>query len=168
MKQDKINIRHFFQDTDFTCGPTSLQMLFDFYGVHVSEKHLQHEAHTSKKLGTRHKAMINTALHHGFFVYANNDSSIEEIEYLLSLRIPPIVHYIEHTENWGHYAVVSNVSKAKIHLADPWFGEHMSYHKDDFIERWKSEDGKHPRWLMGISTELPTLGKTYVPKRKGI
>ncbi|HUX80975.1 MAG TPA: cysteine peptidase family C39 domain-containing protein [Candidatus Paceibacterota bacterium] len=158
-----MKIPQFYQHTDFTCGPTSLRMAFAFFGVELSEKHLRFEAHTNKEVGTHHLGMIESARHHGFYVYANNNSSLIEIEYVLKMNRPVIIHYLEPFINEGHYALVHRISKNKLYLSDPWFGKRLSFSHDDFLKRWKSEDGRHPQWLMAIGKTPFVEGHEYTP-----
>lgn len=161
----KLKVHNFKQDTDYTCGPTSAQMLFSYFGLRVSEGHLAHQMHTTKKYGTRHNEMIRTARNNGFYVYVNNNASLLEIEYFLNMKLPVIVHYIEHTIGEGHYGVITKVDAERVYFTDPWFGSKLSYDREAFLKRWKSEDGKHPKWLMVINKTSIPLGKEYLPRQ---
>lgn len=165
MSESSLHFHQYFQHTDYTCGPTALKMAFEYFGLKLSENHLACEAHTSKKIGTCHKAMIEAARHHGFYVYVNNNSSLKEIEYLIANKRPVIIHFIEHTENEGHYSLVHKIDRKKIHLSDPWFGKRLSYTREEFEKRWNSEDHKHPQWLMSIGKEAFVEGREYQPHK---
>ena len=138
-------------------------MAFAFFGVRLSEQHLRFEAHTSRSIGTRHRGMIESARHHGFYVYVNDNSSLAEIEYVLAMKRPVIIHYLEPSENEGHYALIHSMDRKKVHLSDPWFGKRLSFSRGAFLKRWKSEDGKHPRWLMAIGQTPFVAGREYAP-----
>ena len=61
IKNMKLKIPFYKQDTDHACGPVSLQMVLSFLGDFKSEKSLVKEAHTNHDVGTKHEAMIETA-----------------------------------------------------------------------------------------------------------
>ena len=159
-----IKLPYFKQDTEYSCGPTVMQMVFHFYRKVFSEEELIEKLKTDKDIGTQHQAMIDLARTEGFYVYVNNGSSLEEIIGLNSKNIPVIVNYIEPDSDEGHYAVVVDVEEDKIVLNDPWNGEKFKMNLDDFEKRWYGKNGNSKRWIMVISDEYQPLGKQYLPK----
>ncbi|MEY3784586.1 MAG: hypothetical protein RLZZ230_908 [Candidatus Parcubacteria bacterium] len=152
------------QDTDYTCGPTSLQMVLEYYGAVHSEAKLARQMQTSSEMGTCPLQMQEIALKHGFYCYVNKEASYEEMIFLLSLGVPPIVRFIEPDENEDHYSVVVAANKDKITINDPWNGPEQEFSKTDFIKRWTSNmivDCN--QWLMAVSPDLLPLGKQFHP-----
>ncbi|MDP2704742.1 MAG: cysteine peptidase family C39 domain-containing protein, partial [bacterium] len=129
------------QSETFTCAPASLKMVFEYFGRHISEQELADELKTDKKNGTRNNKIIKTAVEHGFFCYANNDSEIGEIESFLKKGLPVIVNYIEPSNDEGHYAVVVGLSDDYLFLNDPWNGKKFEISREEFLKRWKDSDG---------------------------
>ena len=104
---DYLDVPYFKQDTLYTCGPTSLQMVFAYYGIRESESALAKELVADPQTGTTHEQMIAAAKKHGFYSYVNNHSAFEELGYLLyTHRAPCIIRYLEAGMNEDHYAVV--------------------------------------------------------------
>ena len=163
----KIKVPFFKQDTIYSCGPATLQMAMAFFNKRISESELSKKMETKKPNGTRVGKMIDTARKEGFYCYVNDESTIEEIKYFLMIKLPVIVNFIEPVDNEGHFSVVTGINKGKIILNDPWNGKGFKIRVGDFKKRWESEDKRHKRWMLVISTEDFKMGKDYLPiKRK--
>ena len=160
-----MKIPIFKQDTDYSCGPTVLQMIFAYFGIRTSENFLMHAAHTGKKDGTKHKWMIKVCTAHGLHAYVNEKTQLTKIEHFLEQKILVVVHYIEPEGNIGHYAIVTKISKTTITLNDPWFGKNFRMSKQSFVKRWHGEKQKHHNWIMAVSDKPFLTGKQYHPKR---
>jgi ABC-type bacteriocin/lantibiotic exporter with double-glycine peptidase domain len=152
-----IKLPYFKQDTEYSCGPTVMRMIFQFYGKVFSEKKLIQRLKTNKDIGTRHKAMIDLACAEGFHVYVNKESSFEEIRFFNNKNIPVIVYYVEPDGDDEHYAIVVDIEEDQIVLNDPWNGERFKMNHDDFEKRWYSKYENLKRWIMVISDEEQSL-----------
>lgn len=161
----KLKIPFYKQDTEYTCGPVSLQMAFSFLGKFKSERALAGEAKTNKN-GTTHQGMIETALKEKFFCYVNEGSSVEEIKHFIRLGFPVIVDYIEPSGNDGHYAVVSGYHHGNIVLNDPWNGKDFKLSEKEFLVRWHDCHLRNhvcTHWIMVLSKTNFSLGRQYIP-----
>ena len=158
-----LKVPFFKQDTNYSCGPATMQMIFRFYGKFFSEEKLVKKLNTQKSIGTHHQAMIDLAIEEGFFPYVNNESSIEEIESYLNKKIPVIVHYTEPDNDDGHYSVIIGIEKNNIILNDPWNGEKFKINIEEFEKRWKDDKRNSKKWLMVVSDKDLSLGKQYLP-----
>lgn len=159
-----LDVPYFKQDTVYSCGVASLQMILDFFGVFESEEKLAREAHTNPESGTKHKWMIDVATKKGFYCYVNNESSLDEIGYFLEQKLPVLVHFIETSNEEGHYSIITGIQKGKVIMNDPWNGEGLRMPCDDFFSRWHSEDNTSMRWMMVLSKEKIPLGKQFLPQ----
>lgn len=163
----RIRIPYFYQKTDYTCGPTAMQMAMEFFHKHISQKRLAQAMHTSKKYGTSHSSMIRAAQKAKLYSYVNEQSTIHEIKHFIHLNIPVIVDFIEPTGEEGHYAVVSGYTKNALVLNDPWNGKnvHMAYAL--FSKRWhdRAKNHTYPHWIMAVSNSDFQLGRQYKPKK---
>jgi ABC-type bacteriocin/lantibiotic exporter with double-glycine peptidase domain len=160
-----IKMKYYKQNTIISCGPVVLQMIFHYYGKYFSEETLTNKLRPNSDVGTPHYRMINLATSEGFYVYANEGSSLYEIAYFVNEGIPVIVHFIEPDTEDGHYAVVVGVQKKNVVLNDPWNGEKFKMDKAEFEKRWVSLDGKHKRWIMAVSDTDVHFGKQYLPNK---
>lgn len=160
-----LDVPYFKQDTLYTCGPTSLQMVFAYYGIVESESSLAHDLMSDPKEGTAHQHMIAAVQAHDLHAYVNNNATLSELEHLLTgLRVPSIVRYLETGMNEDHYAVVVGISSDEIALNDPWHGERIRFPLAEFEERWKCDIlGDCTHWLMAVSRETLPLGRQYHP-----
>ncbi len=158
-----LKVPYFKQDTDYTCGPTALQMVLAFYGIRISEEKLAKLLETNEDVGTRHKAMIDFAREEGCHVYVNTCSTLEEIKKFLEEEKPVIVHFIEPDGNVGHYSVVVYMDDENIVLHDPWNGEGFQMVLRDFENRWYDGNLNSEKWIMVLSCEDFNLGRQYLP-----
>lgn len=154
----------FYQHSESTCGPASLKMVFDFFGLKFREKELARKAQTLKS-GTKHASLIETARKNGFYCYIHDKSSINHIKHFIDVGLPVIVNYIEPSGNEGHYAVVIGYGRNKIILNDPWNGKKFKMSYKDFKERWHDSHKNHSYygWLMVLSNEKFDIGRQYAP-----
>jgi len=159
-----LDVPYFKQDTDYSCGPASLEMILGYFGIRRSERDLMHELHSNSEVGSRHQRIINALTGYGLHVYVNNESSIEEVAFYLEQELPVLVHYIEPTTDEGHYSVVVGMPEADIVLNDPYNGERFRMTQNAFEKRWKDEDGEFVRWMLAASDESLSLGKQFHPK----
>lgn len=166
MKKDTNQIQYIRQRTGYYCGPASLEMAFGFFRKHATQDHLARRAKTTKARGTTTKAMINVARKAGFHVYANDRSTIEELQFFLRRGFPVIIDFIEPSSDEGHYALVAGMEKGKIVLHDPWNGDKFALAIPEFERRWHDRFSDHPRWMMAVSEIDFCLGKQYHPTRE--
>jgi predicted double-glycine peptidase len=156
---------YFKQDTDFSCGAVVAQMVLAWYGIRESELHLMQRLHTNKTYGTHHNEMIHLFTAHGLFVFANNNSTFEDIAHHLAQNVPVVLHYTDPNDmSEGHYALCTGINHTHITLHDPWYGPQHSYNMADFLALWKDPEGEFEQWLLAVSKELFSTGKQYFPK----
>jgi len=157
-----ISLHYFHQRKSYTCGPASLKMVFDFFGLKTSEEKLKKYLKSNKEKGTKHKALINAVIRNGFYCYVHNHSSLSQIKGFIEKDLPVIIHYIEPDSNEEHYSVVVGVHGRKIIMNDPWMGKRFKLKEKEFERRWHGE--KNYGWLMVLSRKKFDLGKQYNPK----
>lgn len=153
------------QSTGYNCAPASLQMLLEFFGVYKSQKELAKKLKTTAKDGTGHERIIDFVAKHGFFCYASDNSTLEEIKGFIKRGYPVLVNFIEPSDEEGHYALIVGINKNEIILNDPWNGRGFKISKADFKKRWRDSKNKYKQWMMVISRENFNLGKQFLPKK---
>jgi ABC-type bacteriocin/lantibiotic exporter with double-glycine peptidase domain len=160
-----LKVPYYKQDTEHTCGPASLQMVLEFYGVHYTECELTELLNTNADIGTEHHDMIATVQKTGLYCYVNTQSSLAEIRFLLECKVPVIVQFVEIAEDEDHYSVIVGMNDTYIIFNDPWNGKHVKLPHAVFLHRWRAElVGDNVRWLMAITKRPLPLGKQYYPE----
>jgi predicted double-glycine peptidase len=126
------------------CGPASLKMVLDYWGVDKTEKELGELCGTDAELGTDDSVFKRVAESIGFRVEIKNSASFEDIEYWLNREMPIIVDWFTRGRSDysssevpdGHYSVVVGLDDEFIYLQDPEIGESRKIRRGDFLKVW--------------------------------
>jgi ABC-type bacteriocin/lantibiotic exporter with double-glycine peptidase domain len=132
------------------CGPASLKMIFDYYGVQKSEEEIARMCGTTKS-GTGFKAIKRAAEELGFTVERKNESSFEDIQQWLDKKVPVMVDwftrgrsdYDDSAVADGHLSVVVDLDNNFIYLQDPEIGKLRKIERDDFMKVWFDFSGEY-------------------------
>jgi len=133
------------------CGPASLKIILDYYGLKKSEKELAKLCQYDKDLGVDDDKIKNTAEGLGFKVKIKNNSNFKDIENWLDKKVPVIVNwftkgrqdYSESEVADGHYSVVTGLDEKHIYLQDPEIGKIRKLKRDDFMRVWFDFKGEY-------------------------
>ncbi len=129
------------------CGPASLKMVLDYYGIEKSEEELAILCDTTEELGTSAEGIAKAAISLDFFVEIKESSSFEEIQLWLGRKVPVIVDWFSSGNNNdmadGHYSVVIGIDKTFIYLQDPELAGIRKIIRDDFLKVWFDFKGKY-------------------------
>ncbi|MEK6893462.1 MAG: peptidase C39 family protein [Nanoarchaeota archaeon] len=80
-------VPYYHQHTEYSCGPASLSMVLEFFGVEEREEKLRKLEHTTRKDGTKHRYMILCARKEGFYCYVHQHASLEVLRYFLVYKL---------------------------------------------------------------------------------
>lgn len=117
------------------CGPASLKMVLDYYGVRTQEKKIGKLAGCSVSRGTPTQGLLDAAHAFGFHGIIKNFADLKDIrEYVVKKRIPVIVQWFSVDE--GHYSVVVDIDSENIYLQDPELGHMRSMRLETFKRVW--------------------------------
>jgi len=133
------------------CGPASLKMVLDYYGIRKTEDELVKLLKADEKLGTNDKSLEKVAKFFGFNVDIKNHSSLEDIRGWLNKDVPVIVDwftrgrqdYSDSAVPDGHYSVVIDLDDKYIYLQDPEIGKIRKIEKNDFLTVWFDFTGEY-------------------------
>lgn len=149
-----IKLKPFRQSPSF-CGPASLKMVLDYYGLHKTEKELGELCQTTFEHGTDHDSLVRATEILGFQVQQKANASLKELKQLVDQDIPVIVGWFSTDED--HFSVVVEVTEREIHLVDPELDQgqwEMTW--SAFAEVWYDNDGPENtrvvHWMMWISS----------------
>lgn len=119
------------QETDYTCGPSSMLSVYRAYGLQgFTEETLANDMRTTSEDGTNSSWMANDAWSRGFFTSASTNLTVAYLrEQLATYRRLTVVGYQAwkwpnqtYPTDWddGHYSVVVGYNATGIFLMDPW------------------------------------------------
>ena len=132
------------------CGPSSLKIVLDYYGVHKSEQELAMLTN-AREFGTDDASIVRAAESLGFKAVIKNESSFGDIEGWLEKKVPVIVNwftrgrsdYSDSEVADGHYSVVAGLDAERIYLQDPEMGKMRTLKREDFMRVWFDFSGEH-------------------------
>lgn len=133
------------------CGPASLKIVLDYYGMEKSEDELAKLCKNSKTLGSTPENLKKVAEKFGFKVEIKEKSTFRDLEKWLDKKVPVIVDWFtrgrsDYTDSDiadGHYSVVCGLDEKFIYLEDPELGKIRKMAKDDFLTVWFDFRGKY-------------------------
>jgi len=133
------------------CGPASLKIVLEYYGVKAIEKELAKMAGWNKNLGIDDKGIEKAASSFGFKVKIKNNSNFKDIEKWLDKKVPVIVNWFtrgrrDYTDSDiadGHYSVVAGLDNKFIYLQDPEIGKIRKLKRNDFMRVWFDFSGEY-------------------------
>ncbi|MCX6717227.1 MAG: C39 family peptidase [Candidatus Taylorbacteria bacterium] len=133
------------------CGPASLKIILDYYGIKQSEKDLAKLCEVKKDLGIDDQAIKRVAESLGLKVKIKNNSNFRDIENWLKKGVPVLVDWFtrgrtDYTDSDvpdGHYSVVCGLDDKFIYLQDPEIGKIRKLEKEDFMAVWFDFKGKY-------------------------
>ncbi len=144
----KIPYHH--QKNCYFCGPTSLKMVFETFGVKKTEKELARLAGTTKEKGTSHCGMIRACNKNGFSCFVHEKSNFRNVESFLKAGLPVISDWTDEKSMTGHYNIITEIGKKNIFFCDPWYGPKYPVDKKVFEKYWKDESTSGRKWIMAV------------------
>lgn len=116
------------------CGPASLKIVFDYYGIEKSQEEWAKCSGATKKDGVQNDGLIKAIQSVGFSCKVLKESSSENIRKLLAKN--QIIIAIWWSGNGGHYSPVVDINDKAIFLADPEIGKVRKMSLIDFDHFW--------------------------------
>lgn len=136
-----INIKPYRQKPEL-CGPASLKMVLEYYGIENSEEKLADLANYIPSEGVNANGLLNAAKALGLEAFYKDSSEIKDIEfYVLKKKIPVIVDWF--STNDGHYSVVVDIDEENIYMQDPELGNLRTLDIETFKRVWFDFTGNY-------------------------
>jgi predicted double-glycine peptidase len=145
MKKIYLNVKPF-QETlhSHMCGPASLKIVLDYYGITKTEKELAQITDMISDLGIDERGIEKAAKMLGFNVTIKNESTFDDIETWLQKGVPLIVDWFTRGRSDypdsevadGHYSVIVGLDDEHIYLQDPEIGDARKIKRKDFLLVW--------------------------------
>ena len=138
-----LKVKPFKQTTGF-CGPASLRIVLDYFGIKKSEKELAKLSGCSKSKGVEAEGLLKAVKKFGLKGFIKDFSKIKDIKkYVLKKKIPVIVDWF--SEDEGHYSVVAGIDNKNIYLQDPELSKIRKLEINDFKRIWFDFPGRFLR-----------------------
>lgn len=143
------------QDTVYTCGPSSLQAVFGYYGEEHFEKDLAELCGSDPENGTNPRDLVRVARQLGFQAELKDRLTLQDLEKAVDQDIPVIVaaqawrDEEDKNKPWsqiwnsGHYMVVIGMDEKNVYFEDPSiFASKGVMERKEFLERWHDVDDR--------------------------
>jgi len=143
-----IKLKPYHQSPGY-CGPASLKMVMDYFGVSAAEKELGILSGTppvEAPESTTIEGMAKAAKHFGFRVFVKKYSTIQDLTYFTENNIPVIIRWF--SGYWGHYSVAVDITEKEIVMVDPEVKNFLIYVKNSkmrlgrFMHLWFDYEGE--------------------------
>ena len=133
------------------CGPASLKIVLEYYGIRKTERELAELCGTTRDLGTDDRGLRRAAERLGFTVDIRNESTFEDIWQWLDRGVPVIVDWftrgrmdsLDSVVADGHSSVVAGLDGDFIYLQDPEIGTIRKLERKSFLTVWFDFTGKY-------------------------
>ena len=123
-----------FRQSPGLCGPASLKMVLEYYGIEKSEKELTRMCRATANSGVEAKPIVEVAKKLGLKAIIKDNSNLNDLKKLLAKKIPVIVDWFSTDD--GHYSVVVGLDKKYIYLEDPELGRLNKIKREIFYRTW--------------------------------
>ncbi len=139
---------------EMRCGPASLKIVAEYFGIAETENRLAKLCKTNIKIGTTGKNIIKAAIDIGLTGRIHDNANYEQIELYLKKKIPVIVNWFSPGQSRpanqsrmasGHYSVVIGISPTHIVLEDPGLGDKRALKRSEFLKVWFDYEKQYPK-----------------------
>lgn len=136
-----LNLKLIKQKKGF-CGPASLKIVMDYYGVDKSQDEWAKLIGATKKSGCTPKQIISGLKTLKLDYLHKTNSSIRELTSLIKNKTPPIIYW-EPVKGYGHYSVLAGIDSKNAYIADARKTKFIKMALSEFMEKWHDEFGKN-------------------------
>ena len=116
------------------CGPTSLKMVLEYYGVRRSQQALAKLSGATRGRGAGAVGLARAAKQLGVRAVGEEFSTLNDIRGYVRRGVPAIVDWFSGDN--GHYSVVVALDKRFIYLQDPELGRVRKLDRKVFLRVW--------------------------------
>lgn len=103
------------------CGPASLKMVLDFFGIEKSENELAKMCGYKTSKGVALEGLLKATKGLGLKTFYKDFAKIKDLKsYVIDRKIPVIVDWFSTDD--GHYSVVVDIDDKNIYMQDPELG----------------------------------------------
>lgn len=88
-----INVLPFKQSDSSRCGPAVVKMILAYYGIDATEDEICSLCGHTYEKGCDDEGMVKAFRHYGFYAKIRNNSTLEDLESWIKIRVPVIVDF---------------------------------------------------------------------------
>lgn len=136
-----INILPYKQSDSSRCGPASIKMILNYYGIDALENTIAKYAKCTYEKGCTNQNMVVAIKKYGLGARIYDNCELKDIEYWIKHHIPVIVDWFAGGANvddisMGHSSIVVDIDRETIYLMDPSVGQMSSIKREEFNSVW--------------------------------
>lgn len=139
------------QPDNYSCGPTCLAMVLDFFGRTYERDALVEQCKTKPGRGTDNHALVFAIVSHGLCAHTRQNATVEHIKEHLHDKAAIIINYFNPVSKVGHFAVVQGVDEKHIYLSDPKNGDGYHLSHETFTTHWHNHSKTLDAWMVTIA-----------------
>lgn len=117
-----------------TCGPTSLRMVLEYYGIKKTNEELVKLTHCTQKDGATSEAIISVAKKFGLKAFQKDFCTLKDLKKWYKKGVPVIVDWFDETD--GHYSPLLKIDNKNVWLMDPQIAKPHRIDLDTFKLIW--------------------------------
>jgi predicted double-glycine peptidase len=130
-----------FQQKEGFCGPASLKIVLNSFGIKRTEKQLAKKSYCTSSQGATAFDLLETAKKSGLKGFMQDNCNISDIIRYLKRKKKHAIIVEWFLEDDGHFCVVAKIDKENIYLQDPDLGHLRAIRLDIFKRIWFSFEG---------------------------
>jgi ABC-type bacteriocin/lantibiotic exporter with double-glycine peptidase domain len=141
----KIKIKSFKQEANYTCLPSCIRIIMNYFGNEKPENEIATACLTTKA-GTRLRDAVKAIRSFGYEVSQIQDGSLDELFRSILGKEPVIVilgaEHLPYGNFGSHATVVIGFAGNKVIFIEPAFGKEMRIDMLEFLKAWQSRGKK--------------------------
>lgn len=143
-----MNVPHYYQETEWTCGPAVMRMILESLGSKKTEKQLIKLMKANKVVGTRNRAFSKIAERYKLNYAVMRNATIDDLKYYYKHGFKIVVCYYVKKWNFFHFAVVEKMNRTHITFLDPYIGPEHEFKLSTFSKVWVGNEEWH--WFFAV------------------
>ena len=143
------------QPNAYSCGPTCVKMLLEYFGFSANIDALSEEMCLDRIQGVENESLISIFRKYWLRVKARENATLRELVQHIERGNPVVVNYYNVEDGVGHYAIVHGCSfeHGMLYFSDPRYGSCHSLSFETFMSVWHNSSGSIRRWLLVAERE---------------
>ncbi|MEI7718366.1 MAG: cysteine peptidase family C39 domain-containing protein [archaeon] len=136
----RAKIRLITQQNKWYCGPASVKMVLDSYGILKTQREIGKVLSATKEDGCDIPNNLGAFETFGVKAKYKKNSSLKIVGELIKKGIYPILYW-NRKNSGGHYSVFTGIDEKRVYIADPGNTKRIiSFTRERFLERWKDPE----------------------------